>query len=104
MKGFNFNLLDEPSEHGFMPNMVCYILDHNHEGPRPMVLICPGGGYWCYAEHQEGERTAMAYLAAGYNAALVRTVFVRINFRMHFMTLQRQFAFVANMQKSGITS
>lgn len=72
MKGFNFNLLDEPSEHGFMPNMVCYILDHNHEGPRPMVLICPGGGYWCYAEHQEGERTAMAYLAAGYNAALVR--------------------------------
>lgn len=45
MRGSHFNLLDEPTEYGFMPNTVCHILDHSHEGLRPMVLICPGGGY-----------------------------------------------------------
>ncbi len=72
MKTHHFELLEQRTEFNYMPTMDAYVLDHNREGVRPMVLVCPGGGYWCYAEHQEGERTAMAFLAAGYNAALVR--------------------------------
>lgn len=71
MDTYHFSLLDKPTEHGFMPTMTAYILERNEDGPRPMVIVIPGGGYGMVAENWEGERIAMAYLNAGFNAAVV---------------------------------
>ncbi|HWR66403.1 MAG TPA: alpha/beta hydrolase [Bellilinea sp.] len=51
--------LHEPSE--AMPNMAV----------RPAVLICPGGGY-LYCSEREGEPIALAFMAAGYQAFVLR--------------------------------
>lgn len=71
MNVYNINLTDKPDSKGFQPYMKAYILDKNDEGPRPCVVICPGGAYSFLAENWEGERTAMAYSAAGFNAVVV---------------------------------
>lgn len=72
MDTFTVNLAKEPDEDGFMPTMKAYILEKNEEeGPRPIVIVCPGGAYFDIAENWEGERTAMAYAAAGFHAAVV---------------------------------
>jgi len=51
--------LHEPSE--AMPNLAV----------RPAVLICPGGGY-LYCSEREGEPIALAFMAAGYQAFVLR--------------------------------
>lgn len=72
MDTFMRNLANEPDEEGFMPAMKVYLLEKNEEeGVRPMVIICPGGGYSCVVENWEGERIAMAYAAAGFHTAVV---------------------------------
>jgi acetyl esterase/lipase len=38
---------------------------------RPLVLVCPGGGYE-YTSDREAEPLALAFLAKGYNAAVLR--------------------------------
>lgn len=52
-----------------------YVQDETPEIPlshkRPMVVVCPGGGY-CGTSDREAEPIALAYIAAGFNAALVR--------------------------------
>lgn len=52
-----------------------YILDASKElkysGKRPVVLICPGGGYG-FTSDREAEPVAMKYLAEGYHAAVLR--------------------------------
>lgn len=71
MKRYDIPLTDEPDENGFQPNLVAYILDHADGTHRPAVLICPGGGYEVRSEYGEGERYAMPYTAAGFNAFIV---------------------------------
>lgn len=71
MKRLDFNLMEKPSDNGLMPRMMVYLLDRNDEGPRPMVVIFPGGGYGAVCGNWEGERIAMEYAAAGFQTAVV---------------------------------
>ena len=57
---------------GFRPGITTYILDNTEGSPlRPMVVIFPGGGYEMKAENWEGERVAIEYNRAGFNASVV---------------------------------
>ena len=55
--------------------LTTYILDTSEEMPnmkiRPAVLVCPGGGYNSCSD-REAEPVAMAFLAQGYNAFVLR--------------------------------
>ena len=54
--------------------LYTYILDNSPEiniNERPLVLICPGGGYEMTSD-REGETVAMRFLAMGYHAAVLR--------------------------------
>lgn len=63
------NLRETPTEHGFMPSVRTYILDKDPDvGLRPMIIVCPGGGYANVCEIWEGERIALAYNAMGFCA------------------------------------
>jgi len=64
---------------------------------RPLVLVCPGGGY----EHvsvREGEPVAMQFLAAGYHAAVLRYDIAEhgVEFPQHLMELAAAIAYVRN--------
>lgn len=52
-----------------------YIQDESPEinisHKRPMVVVCPGGAYY-FTSDREAEPIAMSYVAAGFNAAVVR--------------------------------
>ena len=69
MKIIKINLLDTKTEFGFMPSLIGYLLDGNHEEKemRPAILILPGGAYKGLS-HREGERIALSYNAAGFHA------------------------------------
>ncbi len=58
-----------------MGSLTLYLWDHDHKDEadvrRPVVLICPGGGYE-YTSPREGEPLAMKFLGAGYHAAVLR--------------------------------
>lgn len=69
MKNIVINLLDKPTEHGFMPIMTAYLLNSDDE-KRPAVVVFPGGAY-AYTSPREAERIALSYNAAGYNAFVV---------------------------------
>lgn len=61
---------------GSLPDtrLVTYILDHAANikiDSRPLVLICPGGGYQ-YTSDREAEIFAMQFLSMGYHAAVLR--------------------------------
>ena len=72
MQILRFDLRKEPTEHGFMPFLEVYRIDRFWEDcRRPMVVICPGGGYEHVCADREGERVALQYNAAGYHAAVV---------------------------------
>ena len=71
MNTYVINLAERKTEYDFMPTMQVYILEENQTGPRPMVIICPGGGYGGVCSNWEGERIAMSYVAAGFHAAIV---------------------------------
>ncbi|MDY2629512.1 MAG: alpha/beta hydrolase [Lachnospiraceae bacterium] len=55
--------------------LVMYLLDNSPEmhprRKRPLVLICPGGGY-AMTSDREAEPLAMRFLAMGYHAAVLR--------------------------------
>ncbi len=55
--------------------LTTYLLDASPElantHPRPAVLICPGGGYFMCSD-REAEPIAMAFLAEGYQAFVLR--------------------------------
>ena len=69
MKYEIINLLDKPTEHGFMPTLKTYLLDmiENKDCPRPAVVVFPGGGYG-HCSYREGERIALSYNAAGFHS------------------------------------
>lgn len=72
IRQYQFALTDEPDKDGFRPFMSADILGGEEgEDLRPAVVICPGGGYESVCEYWEGERYAMAYAAAGFNAVVV---------------------------------
>ncbi len=62
---------------GSMPyaKLCMYFLDNsaeiNLEGKRPLILICPGGGY-ARTSDREGEAVALQFMAMGYHAAVLR--------------------------------
>lgn len=54
--------------------LTTYIQDYSEEiaiADRPLVLVCPGGGYEWTSE-REGEPLAMQFLAMGYHAAVLK--------------------------------
>ena len=55
--------------------LYTYFLDNTEEidsrRERPVVLLCPGGGYAMTAD-REGEPVAMQFLAAGFHVAILR--------------------------------
>lgn len=55
--------------------LTCYVLDSSEEmasaAVRPAALILPGGGYFMTSD-REAEPVAMAYLAEGFNAFVLR--------------------------------
>ena len=54
--------------------LYTYILDDSEQlaiRKRPLVLICPGGGYQ-HTSDREAEIVAMQFLAMGYHAAVLR--------------------------------
>lgn len=54
--------------------LVTYIQDYSDAlaiQERPLVLLCPGGGY-SYTSDREAEPIAMQFLAMGYHAAVLR--------------------------------
>lgn len=66
-----FKLREE--ENGYTPTLTTYILDNTGlaVSKRPAVLVCPGGGYSGCAPI-EAEPVAMRFLAAGFNAFVLR--------------------------------
>lgn len=61
---------------GSLPDarLITYIQDASESmaiDKRPLVLICPGGGYG-YTSDRESEPVALAFLAMGYHAAVLR--------------------------------
>ncbi|MDI4647101.1 alpha/beta hydrolase [Cohnella hashimotonis] len=69
MKHFTLNLTNSGV------TLTAYLLDESAEMPnvavRPAILICPGGGYRGCSD-REAEPIAMAFLAEGYNAFVLR--------------------------------
>ena len=59
----------------FKANLFTYLLDNSLEidpnRKRPVVLICPGGGYTMTSD-REAEALAVKFLAMGYHAAVLR--------------------------------
>lgn len=56
------------------PTLTTYIIDSSEalkNNARPMIIICPGGGY-NHVSDREGELLAMQFLAAGFHAAVLR--------------------------------
>ena len=55
--------------------LYIYVLDNspeiNPQGLRPMIVICPGGGY-ARTSDREAEAVAMKFLGMGYHAAILR--------------------------------
>lgn len=54
--------------------LYVYLLDHSTDiaiQERPMIIICPGGGY-SFTADREAEMIAMQFLAFGYHAAVLR--------------------------------
>lgn len=68
---YKIDLKEYISKDGFLPSFDAYIIDKNNDGPRPLVVICPGGAYFSVCENWEGERIAMAYVAAGFHAVVL---------------------------------
>lgn len=56
------------------PTLTTYIIDSSKEfihNERPLVLICPGGGYEMVSD-REGELLALQFSAMGYHTAILR--------------------------------
>lgn len=70
-----FEVIDIKIEQSVQANLALYIQEQYPEvygdRKRPMVLICPGGGYG-HVSPREGEAIAMQFLAAGCHAAVLR--------------------------------
>lgn len=62
------------SDGGFDADMFTYLLDYSDQlasDCRPLVLVCPGGGYR-FTSDREAEPIAVQFLAQGYHACVLR--------------------------------
>lgn len=70
-----YRVMDIPAETYEEPaKLYLYVLDHSAEiaiEKRPLILICPGGGY-AFTSDREAELLAMQFLAEGYHVAVLR--------------------------------
>ena len=70
-----YEVMDIKIANSVQANLTLYIQDQYPEvygdRKRPMVLICPGGGYG-HVSPREGEAVAMHFLTAGCHAAVLR--------------------------------
>lgn len=65
------NLRKETTENGFMPTLTAYLIDKlDDDRKRPAIVVFPGGGYK-HVSAREGERIALGYNAAGFQAFIV---------------------------------
>ncbi|MBR3832851.1 MAG: alpha/beta hydrolase [Lachnospiraceae bacterium] len=56
------------------PTLTTYVIDFSpalKNNDRPMIIICPGGGY-SHVSDREGELLAMQFLAAGFHTAVLK--------------------------------
>jgi acetyl esterase/lipase len=54
-------------------NVVTYVISHSEEigiDKRPLVIVCPGGGY-CFTSEREAEMFALKWNAYGYHAMVL---------------------------------
>lgn len=72
MNIYTFKLLGQKGCDQAASVVTFYILDHNECGSRGLVIVCPGGAYSNLSAEREGSRVATAYLAAGFNAAVLK--------------------------------
>ena len=50
-----------------------YLISHSDSiktETRPLIILCPGGGYW-FTSEREGEMLALQFVAAGFHAAVL---------------------------------
>ena len=53
-------------------SLDAYIADPTAKFTRKAILVIPGGGYGCICSDREGEPIALAFLARGYNAFVLK--------------------------------
>lgn len=63
--GYNY---ESEGDDGFRPTLQSYVLDGEHR--RPLILICPGGGYR-FVSPREAEPIALQFNAAGFHACVL---------------------------------
>lgn len=87
------------------PTLTTYIIDSSPalmNNERPMVIICPGGGYQ-HVSDREGELIAMQFLAAGFHAAVLRYSVETAQYPTQLMELAKAVSLVrGNAEKWNI--
>ena len=71
--------------------LYLYLLEKSPEigiDKRPLIFICPGGGYGMTSD-REAEAIALQFVAAGFHAAVLRTVWLRPVIRPPFFRWQQ---------------
>ena len=63
------------------------------DGKRPVVVICPGGGYEMTSD-REAEPIAMQYLARGYHAVILRYSVAPARYPLALMQLAKTVAYL----------
>ena len=86
-------------------DLYTYILDNsiemNPERKRPVIVICPGGGYTKTSD-REAEPVAMQYLAKGYHAVILRYSVAPARYPVALLQLAETVAYLRKMQKNFI--
>ncbi len=88
---------------GSMPDakLVTYIQEYSESlaiDKRPLVLICPGGGY-SFTSDREAESMALQFLAMGYHAAVLRYSCAPAKFPTALLELASAMALIRNHAK-----
>ncbi len=83
------------------PTLTTYIIDASQalmNNDRPMIIICPGGGY-NHVSDREGELLAMQFLSAGFHAAVLRYSVAPATFPTQLKELAKAVALVRSYAK-----
>ena len=80
-------------------DLYTYFLDNSIEmninRKRPVVVICPGGGYTMTSD-REAEPIAMQYLAKGYHAVILRYSVEPARYPLALLQLAKSVAFLSS--------
>lgn len=83
------------------PTLTTYIIDSSKalmNNERPMIIICPGGGY-SHVSDREGEMLAMQFVAAGFHAAVLRYSVSPANYPTQLLELAKAVALLRSNAK-----